>query len=89
MKKNIVVLVSEIANDYTYAVLDGINDLFADKDGKLRDELEQLFVSLFTNHEDCMKIVRFLSKRKTGYTRREIADATKIPYGGGLTKSTC
>ena len=61
--------------------------LFADKDGKLRDELEQLFVSLFTNHQDCMKIVRFLCKRKTGYTRREIADATKIPYGGGLTNT--
>ena len=35
MKKNIVVLVSEIANDYTYAVLDGINDFFADKDVNL------------------------------------------------------
>ncbi|MBO4532789.1 MAG: GGDEF domain-containing protein [Treponema sp.] len=35
MKKNIIVLVSEIANDYTYAVLDGINDYFADKDVNL------------------------------------------------------
>ena len=35
MKKNIVVLVSEIANDYTYSVLDGINDYFADKDVNL------------------------------------------------------
>lgn len=61
--------------------------LFAAKSGKLRDELEQLFVSLFTNHDDCMKIIRFLSGRKAGYTRKEIADATKIPYGGGLTKT--
>lgn len=35
MKKNIVVLVSEIANDYTYAVLDGINEYFSDKDVNL------------------------------------------------------
>ncbi len=61
--------------------------LFAEKNGKLRNELEQLFVSLFTNHADCMKIIRFLSKRKTGYTRKEIAEATGIPYGGGLTKT--
>ena len=35
MKKNIVVLVSEIANDYSYAVLDGINAFFKDKDVNL------------------------------------------------------
>ena len=35
MKKNIVVLVSEIANDYSYAVLDGINSFFKDKDVNL------------------------------------------------------
>lgn len=35
MKKNIVVLVSEIANDYTFSVLDGINQFFADKDVNL------------------------------------------------------
>ena len=64
-----------------------VDELFAQKEGKLRDELEQLFVSLFTNHEDCMKIVKLLGKRKTGYTRKEISEATKIPYGGGLTKT--
>lgn len=35
MKKNIIVLVSEIANDYTYAVLDGIHDYFEDKNVNL------------------------------------------------------
>lgn len=35
MKKNIVVLVSEIANDYTFSVLDGIYNYFADKDVNL------------------------------------------------------
>lgn len=63
------------------------DNLFADQKGQLRDEVEQLFASLFTNHADCLKIIKFLSKRKTGYTRKDIADATKIPYGGGLTKT--
>jgi len=62
-----------------------VDTLFANQDGKLRDELDQLFVSLFTNHEDCKKIVKLLAKRKTGYTRKDISEITKIPYGGGLT----
>ena len=35
MKKNIVVLVSEIANDYSFSVLDGIHSYFADKEVNL------------------------------------------------------
>jgi len=61
--------------------------LFSSTDGKLRDELGQLFVSLFINHEECLKIVEVLSKRKTGYTRKDISELAKIPYGGGLTKT--
>lgn len=62
-------------------------DLFNEKTGKLREELDKLFVSLFTNHTDCLKIIRFLSKRKSGYTRKEISEVVGIPYGGGLTKT--
>lgn len=64
-----------------------IEHLFSNKNGKLRNELEQLFVSLFTNHEECMKIVELLSKRKTGYTRKEISKMAKVTYGGGLSKT--
>lgn len=64
-----------------------IDNLFIRRNAKLAEELEQLFKSLFTNHQDCMNIVRFLSGRKTGYTRKEIADKTGVPYGGGLTKT--
>ena len=35
MKKNIVVLASEIANDYSFSVLDGITNYFANKDANL------------------------------------------------------
>ena len=63
------------------------DNLFTGRNAKLADELEQLFVSLFTNHQDCMKIIRFLATRKTGFTRKEIAEKTGLPYGGGLTKT--
>lgn len=62
-----------------------VDYLFDDKSGKLRDEIANLFESLFTNHEDCLKIMQFLIGRKEGYTRKEIAEATQIPYGGGLS----
>ncbi|MCQ2250315.1 MAG: ATP-binding protein [Bacteroidales bacterium] len=61
--------------------------LLTGKEAKLRDELDQLFVSLFTNHQDCLKIIRFLATRKEGYTKKDIAQKTKIPDGGGLTNT--
>ncbi len=64
-----------------------MDNLFAQRNAKLDDELEQLLVSLFTNHQDCMKIVRLLANRKSGYTRKDIAEKTGVPYGGGLTKT--
>ncbi len=64
-----------------------VDRLFVQRDAKLSDELEQLFMSLFTNHQDCLKIVRYLASRKSGYTRKEIAEKTGVPYGGGLTKT--
>ena len=63
------------------------HNLFISRDAKLADELEQLFVSLFANHQECMNIIRLLSTRKTGFTRKEIAEKTGLPYGGGLTKT--
>lgn len=64
-----------------------VDYLFSETSGKLRNELQQLFVSLFTNHSDCLKIISFLNKRKSGFSRKEISEATKLPYGGGLTKT--
>lgn len=62
-----------------------IDNLYFSKNGKMRDEFNRLFRSLFTNPDDCIKIVRFLGKKREGYLRKEIAEATHIPYGGGLT----
>ena len=64
-----------------------VANLFMGREAKLADELEQMFVSLFINHQECLQIIRLLSTRKTGYTRKEIAEKTGQPYGGGLTKT--
>ena len=52
---------------------------------KLKDEFNRLFDAIFGNPEDCKKIVRLLATRHSGFTREEIAKATGIPLGGGLS----
>ena len=52
---------------------------------RLRDEFERLFRAIFTNDGDCKKIIRQLAKRNYGFTREEIAEATGLPLGGGLS----
>lgn len=52
---------------------------------RLKDEFNRLFNAIFGNHEDCKKIIRFIATRHTGYTREEIARATDLSLGGGLS----
>jgi AAA+ ATPase superfamily predicted ATPase len=52
---------------------------------RLNDEFNRLFRAIFTNSEDCKKIIRCLAKRNYGFTREEIASATGLPLGGGLS----
>lgn len=52
---------------------------------RLKDEFNRLFNAIFSNPEDCRKIVRLLATRHSGFSREEIAAATGIPFGGGLT----
>lgn len=52
---------------------------------KLTDEFNRLFSAIFTNPEDCKKIVRLLSTRHSGFTRDEISRQTGLPFGGGLS----
>lgn len=62
-----------------------IDRLFFEPSAKLGLEFDRLYSSLFTNAEDCKKIVRLLSQKRQGYTRKEITEKTKLPDGGGLT----
>lgn len=52
---------------------------------RLKDEFNRLFKAIFTNAEDCKKIIRLLASRNYGYTREDIAKATGLPLGGGLS----
>lgn len=58
--------------------------LFGNKP-RLHDEFNRLFNAIFTNAEDCKKIISLLATRNYGFTREEISKATGIPFGGGLT----
>ena len=60
------------------------NILFG-KNPRLKDEFNRLFNAIFSNPEDCKKIIRLLAKKHVGFTREEIAKETGLPFGGGLT----
>ena len=63
-----------------------VDMLFFNKNSRLNDEFDRLMGSLFKHPENYVKVVRLLNKKKAGYTRNEIAEATGVPSGGGLTK---
>jgi AAA+ ATPase superfamily predicted ATPase len=52
---------------------------------RLKDEFDRLFNAIFTNAEDCKKVIRLLATRHAGFSREEIARETGLPLGGGLT----
>lgn len=62
-----------------------IDNLFFVKGGKLQIEFERLFKSLFLDVKKFMAVVRFLSQKREGLTRKEIAEAMEMTSGGGLT----
>ena len=63
-----------------------IDKLFFAQKAKLSDEFERLFHSVFDHAENCMKVVRLLGKRHSGFTRNEIAVATGLNPNGDFTK---
>lgn len=64
-----------------------IDRLFFEPNAKLYAEFDRLYSSLFSNADDCKKIVRLLAKKRQGFTRKEIGEITKLPLGGGLSNT--
>lgn len=64
-----------------------IDSLLFSKQGKLRDEYNRLFASIFSNPELMKKIVNLLYTRNAGYTRSEIVEKVGINDGGTLSQS--
>ena len=61
--------------------------LFYGRSATLQQEYARLYGSLFTNSEECEKIIRLLATKRQGYTRKEIAQKAGLPDGGGLSSS--
>ncbi|MBQ8803868.1 MAG: ATP-binding protein [Tyzzerella sp.] len=64
-----------------------IDNILFSKQGKLRDEYNRLFASIFSNPELMKKIVALLYTRNAGYTRTEIAEKVSMNDGGTLSQS--
>lgn len=64
-----------------------IDNILFSKQGKLRDEYNRLFASIFSNPELMKRIVALLYTRNAGYTRSEIAEKVDMTDGGTLSQS--
>ncbi|MEL7219938.1 MAG: ATP-binding protein, partial [Bacteroidota bacterium] len=64
-----------------------IDQICFTENGLLRDEFTKLFSSLFDKAESHIKIVRALAKKRKGLTRNALIKVSKLPEGGGASKT--
>lgn len=63
-----------------------INRICFSPNGLLREEFPQLYAALFVNASNHMAVIRALAARRQGLLRKQIAEISQVPNGGGLTK---
>ncbi|MGM9748847.1 MAG: hypothetical protein ACI3ZN_08595, partial [Candidatus Cryptobacteroides sp.] len=63
-----------------------IDKLFYGNDAKLKNEYDNLFNAVFGKAELSKKIVELLGRKRSGLTRKEIAEALKINNNGEFNK---
>lgn len=68
------------------SVAQNIDEACFNKSGLLYDEFENLYASLFTNHENHVKVIETLSKKNIGLNREALLENTKINDGGSFSK---
>lgn len=68
------------------SIAQNIDRLCFDVNGFLRDEFGRLYRSLFEKAENHIAVVKALSSKWKGLTRKEILASTKLKDGGSLTK---
>ena len=66
---------------------DNIDNCFFKKNGKLWDEFDHLYETLFDQSELYLRIVEALASKRDGLTRDEVVKAAKIPENGKLSKA--
>lgn len=64
-----------------------IDELFFKKNGRLKDEFEHLYNTLFENAAYYIKLVEILSTKTAGLTRDEISKLAKVGNNGLLSKA--
>lgn len=69
----------------TMSLAQNIDNLLLRNNGPLNRELENLYAALFKNAEDYISVVKALSKRRDGMSRKEIVKNCGMSSGGGLT----
>ena len=67
------------------SVAQALDRLCFDKNGFLRSEFNNVFASLFSQHENHEAIIRALAAVRKGLTRTEVLSKSKIKSGGTLT----
>lgn len=69
------------------SVAQALDRLCFDKNGFLRSEFNNVFASLFDQHDNHAAIIRALASVRKGLTRTEVLKKSKIKSGGTLTKT--
>ena len=68
------------------SLAENVDDLFFSSGGKLTDEFENLFTSLFGDRVKYRTVVEALSKSRYGMTREQIAGKVEMASGGDLSE---
>ena len=63
-----------------------VDAMYFSENAVLRNELTNLYTSLFSNSENYIKVIEALANKGIGLSRSDIIEATKIGDGGSLTK---
>ena len=74
------------AFDTSKSIAQNINSIFFDNSGLLGEEFKNLYRSLFKNANNHELIIKALSSKVKGLSRKEILSATKLSDGGSITK---
>jgi len=69
-----------------FGLSQNVDNLCFKEKGKLTDEFENIYASLFKNYDKHIAIVKTLSIKIKGLSREEIIKTAKISDGGGLTR---
>jgi len=63
-----------------------VDAMYFSENAALRNELTNLYTSLFSNSENYFKVIEALVNKGIGLSRADIIETTKIADGGSLTK---